>query len=120
MLRPLLLTALILTAAPAAPVLATVLPSYEKECDAGFANFLPRIVRKSAIEAVDESYDVNLYGFCKGFEFNDTGNAGGLTRTIAANPYLADPIEELGWSVDDVKFVRVGDGTIDLWLHRNP
>jgi hypothetical protein len=117
MLRRLLIAALILTAAPS---LATVFPNYDKKCEAGFASSLPLIVRKSAIEAVDETYDVNLYGFCKGFEFHDTGNAGGLTRTIAANPYLADPIEDLGWSVDDVKFVRVGDRSIDLWLHRDP
>ena len=120
MLRRLLLTTLILVAVPAVPVVATVLPSYEQECEAEFANFLPRIVRKSAIEAVDETYEVNLYGFCKGKEFNDSGNAGGLTRTIAANPYLADPIEALGWRVDDVKFVRVAEGRIDLWLHRSP
>lgn len=110
---------LLLTAVPVAPAFATAKPGY-KECEAGFANFLPRIVRKSAIEAVDHSYDVHLYGFCKGFEFHDNGNAGGLTKTIANNRYLADPIEELGWLVEDVKFVRVGDGTIDLWLHRDP
>jgi hypothetical protein len=115
MFRPLLLAALIVgTAVPAAPVLAAT------ECQAAFANFIPRIVRKSAIQAVDESYEVRLWSFCRGLQFNDLGNAAGLISTIATKPFFTDPIEDKDWSVDDVKFVRVGDGFIDLWLHRNP
>ena len=106
-----LLALLFLTAAPAA---------YADECEPGFASLIPRIVRKEAVAAVDDSYTVRLWQFCKGFEFHDLGNAAGLTRTIAANPYLADPIEAKGWRVDDVMFVRIGDGFIDLWLHRDP
>lgn len=114
MLRPLIVAALILGAVPAAPVLAA------EECQPAFANFIPRIVRKSAVEAIDGSYEVRLWSFCRGLEFHDAGNAGGLTRTIAANPVLAKPIEAKDWSVEDVKFIRVGDGFVDLWLHRNP
>lgn len=117
--RPLFLAALILGTLSATQVTATTAPA-EPECQAAFANMIPRIVRKSAIEAVDEDTKVRLWSFCRGLEFHDSGNAGGLTRTIAANPYLTDPIEDKGWSVDDVKFVRVGDGFIDLWLHRDP
>ena len=119
MLRPLLLAALILGAASAAPVLGTVSPT-QQECQPAFSNFIPRIVRKSAVEAVDDSYEVRVWSFCRGLEFNDTGNAGGLTRTIAANPVLTEPIEDKGWSAEDVMFIRIGDGFVDLWLHRNP
>jgi hypothetical protein len=90
------------------------------QCDPAFASGIPRIVRKEAVAAVDASYTVRFWQFCKGREFFDLGNAASLTRTIAANPLLADPIKEKGWRVDDVKFVRVGDGFIDLWLHRDP
>jgi hypothetical protein len=117
-LRPLLLAAVILGTTSVAPVMATVVPT--RECQAAFANFIPRIVRKSAVAAVDDGYEVRLWGFCRGLEFNDSGNAGGLARTIADNPVLTDPIEERGWSVEDVKFIRIGEGFVDLWLHRNP
>ncbi len=118
MLRRLVLAALILGAVPVSGTISTAASA--EECSPAFANFIPRIVRKSAIQAVDESYDVHLYGFCPKLEFHDSGNAGGLTRTMAANPYIVGPIEDLGWSVEDVKYVRVGDNSIDLWLHRDP
>jgi hypothetical protein len=111
MLRPLLLAALIL-AAPAA--------AHAEDCDPSFAVGLPQAVSKAAVAAVDDSYDIELWSFCRGLDFHDLGNATSLTRTIAANPYLSQPIEDKGWSVDDVKFVRVGNGRIDLWLHRDP
>lgn len=110
MLRP-LLAALVILAAPTAGA---------ADCDPAFAVGLPQGVRKEAVAAVDQSYDINFWQFCKGRDFHDLGNAATLTRTIAANPYLAGPIEEKGWRVDDVKFVRVGNGRIDLWLHRDP
>ena len=111
MLRPLLLAALILGAPAAARA---------GDCDPSFAVGLPQAVSKAAVAAVDDSYDIELWSFCRGLDFHDLGNAASLTRTIAANPNLADPIEAKGWSADDVKFVRVGNGRIDLWLHRDP
>lgn len=111
MLRSLILAALLL-ASPAA--------AFARDCDPGFAGMLPRIVRKAEVAAVDESYKVRLWQFCKGLEFHDLGNAAALTRTIAANPLLAGPIKDKGWRPDDVMFVRVGPNFIDLWLHRNP
>ncbi|MEO6014780.1 MAG: hypothetical protein ABIQ30_14490 [Devosia sp.] len=111
MFRPLILAALLLGAPTAA--LAT-------DCAPGFASMLPRIVRKAEVAAVDETYKVRLWQFCKGLEFHDLGNAAALTRTIAANPLLADPIKEKGWRPDDVMFVRLGPNFIDLWLHRDP
>lgn len=118
MLRHLLPIVVILAAAPASPLVATA--AHAAECQAAFSNFIPRIVRKSTVEAVDGSYEVRLRSFCRGVEFNDLGNAASLISTIASKPFLTDPIEEKGWRVDDVKFVAVGDGVIDLWLHRNP
>jgi len=109
--RALLLAALVILAAPAAEA---------ADCDPAFAVGLPQGVRKEAVAAVDQGYDINLWQFCKGRDFHDLGNAATLIRTIAANPLLAGPIEAKGWRVDDVKFVRVGNGRIDLWLHRNP
>jgi hypothetical protein len=111
MLRPALLAALIL-AAPAAAI--------ADDCEPGFASLLPRVVKKEAVAAVDQSYEINFWQFCKGREFHDLGNAAALTRTIAANPYLAGPIEQKDWRVDDVKFVRIENGRVDLWLHRDP
>jgi hypothetical protein len=111
MLRPLLLAALIL----ATPAVAGA-----AECDPSFAVGLPQAVSKAAVAAVDDSYDIELWSFCRGLDFHDLGNAASLTRTIAGNPYLAGPIEDKGWRVDDVKFVRVSNGRIDLWLHRDP
>ena len=90
------------------------------ECDPAFAVGLPQVVSKAAVAAVDASYDIELWSFCRGLEFHDLGNAPGLTRTIAANPWLASPIEAKGWRPDDVKFVRIANGRVDLWLHRDP
>jgi hypothetical protein len=81
---------------------------------------LPQAVSKAAVAAVDNSYDIELWSFCRGLDFHDLGNAASLTATIAANPLLREPIEAKDWSVDDVKFVRIGNGRIDLWLHRDP
>ncbi len=110
-----LLIALLLAGAPV-PVLAGG-PS----C-ASFASLLPPIVRKEAIAAVDESYDIQLWSFCRGYQFLDTGNAGGLTRTIANNPVLADAIKDADPHArpDDVKYVRIVGKRIDLWLHHDP
>ena len=102
MLRPLLLALAILTA----PTLAQA-----EDCDPSFAVGLPQAVSRESVAAVDESYDIELWQFCRGLDFHDLGNA--------ANPHLAAPIEQKGWRVDDVKFVRLGNGRIDLWLHRN-
>ena len=110
MLRP-LLAALVILAAPAT--------SRAEDCDPSFAVGLPQAVSREAVAAVDESYDIELWQFCRGLDFHDLGNAATLTRTIAANPHLAGPIEQKGWRADDVKFVRLGNGRIDLWLHRN-
>ncbi len=110
MVRP-LLAALLIVGTPALAGAA--------ECDPSFAAGLP-LVRKEAVAAVDSGYDIEFWSFCRGLDFHDLGNAAGLIRTIAANPLLSGPIEAKGWRVDDVKFVRVGNGRIDLWLHRDP
>jgi hypothetical protein len=111
MLRP-LLAALVIFAAPATSLAA--------DCDPAFAAGLPQAVSQDAVAAVDDSYDIEFWEFCRGREFRDLGNAATLTRTIAANPYLIGPIEQKGWRADDVKFVRIANGRIDLWLHRDP
>ena len=59
MLRPILL-ALLLAAAPL-PALA--------DCKPGFASLLPQIVRKESVAAVDSSYQVRLWSFCRGEDF---------------------------------------------------
>ena len=109
MLRP-LLAALVIAGAPAAEA---------ADCDPSFAAGLPP-VRSEAVAAVDQSYDIEFWSFCRGLEFHDLGNAASLIRAIAANPLLSGPIEAKGWRVDDVKFVRILDVRIDLWLHRDP
>ena len=109
MLRPALL-ALLLIAAPL-PALA--------DCKPGFASLLPQIVRKEAVAAVDDSYQVRLWSFCRGEKFYDTGNAGGLERTIAANEILVEALAEHNARPDDVRFIRFVGHTIDLWVHRN-
>ena len=111
MLRP-LLAALVILVAPAT--------SWAEDCDPSFAVGLPQAVSRDAVAAVDESYDIEFWQFCRGLDFHDLGNAASLIRAIAANPLLSGPIEAKGWRVDDVKFVRVLDGRIDLWLHRDP
>jgi hypothetical protein len=114
-MRALLLLALLLAGSPA-PALASV-PS----C-ASFASMLPPIVRKEAIAAVDESYVIQLWSFCRGYQFLDTGNAGGLTRTIGNNPVLVEAIRDADPQArpDDVKYVRIVGNRIDLWLHHDP
>ena len=89
---------------------------------ASFAATLPQIVRKDAVAAVDDSYDIHLWSFCRGFQFLDTGNAGGLSRTIANNPVLARAIADADPQArpDDVKYVRIVGKRIDLWLHHDP
>lgn len=109
--RALLLAALIGLAVPAARA---------ADCDPSFAAGLPQAVNKAAVAAVDAGTDINFWQFCAGRDFHDLGNATGVLRTIAANPLLANPIAEKGWRVDDVKFVRIGNNRIDLWLHRDP
>ena len=111
MRRALLLAALLGLAIPA---------SRAADCDPSFAVGLPQAVSSAAVAAVDAGTDINLWQFCAGREFHDLGNANGVLRTIAANPLLAGPIRAKGWRVDDVKFVRLGDNRIDLWLHRDP
>lgn len=111
MLRPLLAAALILTATAAEAA---------KPCATGLPSLLPQIVRKEAVAAVDESFSIHFWQFCQGYDFHDLGNAAALTRTIAANPLLAEPIRKKGWRPDDVMFVRVDEHSIDLWLHRDP
>ena len=114
-MRALLFIALLLAGAPA-PALAT-----GPAC-ASFAGLLPQIVRKAAVAAVDESYDIQLWSFCRGFQFLDTGNAGGLSRTIERNPVLAEAIRDADPQAraDDVKYVRIVGKRIDLWLHHDP
>ena len=100
-------------------ILAASAPALAEDCDPSFAVGLPLAVSKGAVAAVDDSYDIEFWQFCRGLDFHDLGNAATLTSTIAANPHLAGPIEQKGWRVDDVKFVRLGNNRIDLWLHRN-
>ena len=111
MLRP-LLAALVILAAPATAL--------AEDCDPSFAVGLPQAVSKDAVAAVDASYHIEFWEFCRRLEFRDLGNAATLTRTIAENPYLIGPIEQKGWRADDVKFVRIAGNRIDLWLHRDP
>ena len=116
-MRVLLLAALLLTSVPAtAPALA------DATTCSSFAGMLPPIVRKSAVAAVDETYDIHLWSFCRGYQFLDTGNAGGLTHTIANNPVLVAAIKDADWQArpDDVKYVRIIGKRIDLWLHHDP
>ena len=116
-MRSLLLAALLLAGIPAvSPVLA------DATTCSSFAGTLPVIVRKEAVAAVDDSYDINLWSFCRGYQFHDTGNAGGLTRTIANNPVLVAAIRGASSEArpDDVKYVRIIGKRIDLWLHRDP
>ena len=110
MLRP-LLAALLILAAPAAAL--------ADDCDPAFAAGLPQAVSRAAVAAVDASYSIDFWQFCRRLDFHDLGNAATLTRTIAENPHLIGPIEQKGWRADDVKFVRLGNNRIDLWLHRN-
>lgn len=111
LLRPLLL---------ALATLAVPATALAEDCNPAFAVGLPQAVSKEAVAAVDASYNIELWQFCRGLDFHDLGNAATLTSTIAANPHLIGPIEQKGWRADDVKFVRVGNGRIDLWLHRDP
>jgi hypothetical protein len=109
MLRPILL-ALAIAALPL-PALA--------DCKPGFTSLLPQIVRKEAVAAVDDSYQVRLWSFCRGEEFHDSGNAGGLERTIAANPVLVGALAAHNARPDDVRFIRFVGHTVDLWVHRD-
>ena len=109
MFRPLLL-AILLAAAPL-PVLA--------DCSPGFATRLPQIVRKADVAAVDQSWAVRLWEFCRGEQFHDPGNAAGVIRTIAGNGFLVEALAERGARPDDVNYVRLVGQTIDLWVHRN-
>lgn len=116
-MRFLLLAALVLAGLPSA-----VPARADATTCSSFAAMLPPIVRKSAIAAVDESYDIHLYSFCRGYQFHDTGNAGGLIRTIANNPVIVAAIKDADWQAtpDDVKYVQISGNDIYLWLHRDP
>ena len=116
-MRFLLLAALALTSVPAA-----VPARADATTCSSFAAMLPPIVRKSAVAAVDETYRIHLYSFCRGYQFHDTGNAGGLVRTIADNPVLMDAIKDADWQAraDDVTYVQIIGKNIYLWLHRDP
>ena len=116
-MRFLLLAALTLTG------LAAAVPARaDATTCSSFAAMLPPIVRKSAIAAVDETYDIHLYSFCRGYQFHDTGNAGGLIRTIANNPVIVAAIKDADWQAtpDDVKYVQIIGKDIYLWLHHDP
>ena len=110
------LIALLLTAAPAGATF--MVDPYAENC-ANFTNLLPRIVRKETVAAVDDDYSVSVRPFCRGVQFNDLGNAAGLTRTIANNDTLADALAERGWRPDDVMFIVITGDRVDLWVHRN-
>lgn len=98
--------------------LISVPAAQAEDCKPGFIDFLPS-VRKEAVAAVDESYKIGLRIFCVGEDFHDLGNAAGLTRTIAANPYLSTALDEKGARPDDVRFVRIVENRVTLWVHRN-
>lgn len=90
---------------------------YEDSC-ANVLNFIPRIVRREAVAAVQPGTRVVLHQICQGVQLNDFGNAGGLGRTIAANPTLASALARNGWRPDDVVGVNIRSGAVDLYVHR--
>ena len=76
MLRTLLLAALIL-GAPAAR---------GADCDPAFAAGLPQAVSKTAFAAVDGSWDIEFWSFCRGLDFHDLGNAASLISNDRGQP----------------------------------
>ena len=127
MLKPLTLAATAL--ALAVPVTASTVPAASAhmfgtsslECPAGIFDFIPRIVRKDAVAAIQPGAHVSVQQICAGFQLNDLGNAAGLTRTIAANPTLSGALARSGWRPDNVVGIQiVGSGSVILYVYQNP
>lgn len=121
MLKPLiaaaLASALIL---PALPAIAA--PSFEQEFTrtcANVLNLLPRIVRKSAVQAIPDDAQITLHPICFGVPMPDSGNASGLTRTIAANHALSRELARWGFAPDDVVALAINGDSVQVYVHRD-
>src|SRR5262249_8816952 len=87
---------LLLGAAPVRAQIWNPSDEYKRSCG-NVLNLLPHIVRKSAVQAVRADARVTVHQICAGVQFNDFGNAGGLTHTIAANTALVRALWRWGW-----------------------
>jgi hypothetical protein len=119
MLKPLVALTVLALALPATSSIAasSALEEYQRSC-ANVLNFLPRIVRKSAVAAIPEDAHVVVHSICRGVPLNDFGNAAGLTRTIAANPALVAELARWGYRPDDVIAIQINGDSVQLYVHR--
>jgi hypothetical protein len=119
MLKTAALIALSLAVGAAQPAFALgPLKKYEQNC-ANVLELLPRIVRKSAVEALGEEAQVSLHSICGGVHMTTFGNAGGLVHTIGLNATLVAALAARGWRPDDVVGISIVGDHVDLYVHRN-
>ena len=118
MIKAIAMVAALALAVPAAPVFAaSSLSDYQASC-ANVFNYIPRIVRKETVRAVGPDARVTLHGVCVGVDLFDFGNAGGLGKTIWANPTLRSALTRRGLRADDVVGINVRSNSVDLYIHR--
>jgi hypothetical protein len=119
MLKPIVALAALALSLSAAPApAATAKVAEEPTMCANVLNFLPRIVRREQVAAIQPGTRVVLHAICPGEDLFDLGNAAGLSRTIAANPALADALARHGFRADDVIAIAIRGGAVDLYVHR--
>ena len=120
MLKPIAAAlAVLLFAGTAMPVSAapmSALQQYKYVC-ASPLNFLST-VRKETVSAIGHGANVAVREICGGVNLSSFGNAGGLGKTIGANPTLSAALNSYGWSADDVVGIRISGGNVLLYVHR--
>ena len=118
MIKAIAMLAALALVIPAAPAFAASnRGDYQASC-ANVLNFIPRIVRKETVRAVAPDARVTLHGVCTGVDLFDFGNAGGLGKTIWANPTLRKALSRHGLRADDVVGINVRGNSVDLYIHR--
>lgn len=118
MIKAIAMVAALALTVPAAPVFAaSSVSAYQAGC-ANVLNYIPRIVRKQTVRAVGPDARVTLHGVCVGVDLFDFGNAGGLGKTIWANPTLHAALARRGLHADDVVGISVRGTSVDLYIHR--
>jgi hypothetical protein len=90
---------------------------YLKGLCAGAVDNLP-VVRKQTVAAIGAGTSVSVRSICRGINLSTVGNAGGLGKTIDANPTLRAALATRGWRGDDVVGIRISSGNVVLYVHR--
>lgn len=118
MFKAITIVAALALAVSAAPALADS-PQYLINGCQSALGLQPKIVRKEAVSAIGKTARVSVVPFCMGIDFQDFGNAAGLSKTIAANPVLANALARSGFLPSEVTSIVISGDSVQLYVHRD-